>query len=75
MKKKNPPATKRGRGRPRKNGGGRKGVFVYLPVDLLADLNAYVHELRVAADSDAPSRGDVLSAALRAFRPFRRRKT
>lgn len=65
---------KRGRGRPRKNGHGRKGVFVYLPVDLLAELDAYVAALRRAADSDAPSRGDVISAALRASRPFKRRK-
>ncbi|GEM_PF-2244775 len=74
--KKSKPGKKRGRGRPRKgNGHGRKGVFVYLPVDLLMELNAYVCALRVAAGSDAPSRGDVLSGALRAFRPFRRRKT
>jgi hypothetical protein len=74
MTPKKPATPKKPRGRPRKNGHGRKGVFVYLPVDLLAELNAYVRALRVAAGSDAPSRGDVLSAALRSFRPFRRRK-
>jgi hypothetical protein len=37
---------KRGRGRPRKDAHGRKGVFVYLPVDLLAELDAHVAALR-----------------------------
>jgi hypothetical protein len=65
---KKPPAPKMGR--PRKNGHGRKGVFVYLPVDLLAELDAYVRTLR--AKAPGASRGDVVAAALRSFRPFRK---
>jgi hypothetical protein len=63
---------KRGRGRPRKDEHGRKGVFAYLPLDLLAELDAYVAALRKT--TPGASRGDVISAALRTFRPFRRRK-
>jgi hypothetical protein len=64
---KTPP--KRGRGRPMKNGHGRKEVSVGLPPDLLTELNAYVQALR--EETPGASRGDVLSEALRAFRPFR----
>lgn len=57
------------RGRPRKDVGGRKEVSVGLPPDLLAELDRYVVQLREKAPGS--SRGDVLSEALRAFRPFR----
>lgn len=60
---------KRGRGRPRKDGRGRKKVSVGLPPDLLADLDRYVLELREGAPG--ASRGDVISNALSAFGPFR----
>ncbi len=60
---------KRGRGRPRKDGHGRKEVSVFLPTDLLAELDRYVRDLR--EDAPGASRGDVLSEALRTHRPFR----
>ena len=61
--------TKR-RGRPRKDHlHGRKEVSVFLPTDLLADVDAYVSALRKQAPG--ASRGDVLSDAVRAFGPFR----
>ncbi len=67
--KKPAPAKKRGRGRPKKNGYGRIEVSVGLAPDLLAELDLYVRELR--EDAQGTGRGDVLSAALRTFRPFR----
>ncbi|HEY3349828.1 MAG TPA: hypothetical protein VGM13_08665 [Thermoanaerobaculia bacterium] len=59
----------RPRGRPRKNGHGRKEVSVGFPPDLLAQLDRYVLELRKTAPG--ASRGDVISNALCAFGPFR----
>lgn len=70
IRKKPATSTKRGRGRPRKNGGGRKEVSVFLPNDLLAELDRFVRELR--EEAPGASRGDVLSEALRSFAPFRR---
>lgn len=61
---------KRGRGRPRKNGGGRLFAAAWLPAELLRQLDAYVAELRKA--SPGAGRGDVVSAALRGHRPFQR---
>jgi hypothetical protein len=72
MKKtqKKPTTPKRGRGRPRKNGGGRLFAAAWLPAELLRQLDAYVAELRTAAPG--AGRGDVLGKALRTYRPFRR---
>lgn len=67
--RKRPPSKKRGRGRPPKDAHGRKEVSVFLPNDLLAELDCYVRDLRGKAPG--ASRGDVLSEALREFRPFR----
>ena len=61
---------KRGRGRPRKNGQGRMDVNVGMAPALLAELDAYVLELRKKAPGTG--RGDVLSKALQGFGPFRR---
>lgn len=71
MKKtpKKPAAPKRGRGRPRKNGHGRIDVYVGLSPAFLVELDAYVRELRKKAPG--AGRGDVLSKALRVYRPFR----
>jgi hypothetical protein len=55
-------------GRPPKENG-RKEVSVGLSPAVLKELDAYVKELRVKAPGS--SRGDVLSSALAAFRPFR----
>jgi len=55
--------------RPRKNGHGPKEVSDGLPPDLLAELDSYVVWLSEVAPG--ASRGDVLSAALRRFLPFR----
>lgn len=65
------PATpkKRGRGRPKKNGHGRKDVYVGLSPAFLVELDAFVRDLR--AKTPGAGRGDVLSKALRAYRPFR----
>jgi hypothetical protein len=60
---------KRGRGRPRKNGHGRKDVYVGLSPAFLVELDAFVRELR--AKTPGAGRGDVLSKALGAYRPFR----
>jgi len=67
---KKPAPSKRGRGRPRKNGGGRLFAASWLPAELLRQLDAYVAELQKAAPG--ASRGDVLGKALRTHRPFRR---
>jgi hypothetical protein len=66
---------KRGRGRPRKDPGGRLFAASWLPADLLRGLDAYVAELQKAAPG--ASRGDVVAEALRTHRPFRQwlRKT
>lgn len=66
---KKPAAPKRGRGRPRKNGVGRLDVNVGLSPALLAELDAYVLDLRKTAPG--VGRGDVVSKALRSYRPFR----
>jgi len=60
---------KQGRERSRKNGHGPQEVSVGLPPALLAELDSYVAWLRQVAPG--ASRGDVLSAALRRFLPFR----
>jgi hypothetical protein len=74
MKKATPkkPAApkKRPRGRPRKNGHGRVQTQTWLPAELARQLDAYVAELQKAAPG--ASRGDVVAAALRTHRPFRR---
>ena len=67
--KKTPTLTKRGRGRPRKNGTGREETMIGLPPELRRDLDRYVLHLRVKAPG--VGRGDVVSKALRAYRPFR----
>jgi hypothetical protein len=68
---KNPAAPKkRGRGRPRKDGHGRVPAASWLPTELLRQLDAYVAELQ--KDAPGASRGDVLAAALKTHRPFRR---
>ncbi len=56
------------RGRPRKNGHGRKQVTIGLRPDLVEELNAYVKDLR--HEAPGAGRGDVLSAALALYRPF-----
>lgn len=72
MKKtqKRPAAPKRGRGRPRKNGGGRIFTAAHLPPELVEQLDHHVRELREKTPS--ASRGDVIAAALRRYAPFRR---
>lgn len=62
-------AKKRGRGRPRKDPGGRLFAAAWLPADLLRQLDAYVAELQKAGPG--ASRGDVIAEALRTHRPFR----
>ena len=71
MKKPKKPASpnKRGRGRPRKDPGGRLFAAAWLPADLLGQLDAYVEELQKA--SRGAGRGDVIAEALRTHRPFR----
>lgn len=59
-----------GRGRPRKNGGGRLHAAAWLPAELVRQLDSYVKALQKAAPG--ASRGDVLGKALRTYRPFRR---
>lgn len=61
---------KRGRGRPKKNGHGRIDVNVGMSPALLAELDAYVRDLRKKAPG--VGRGDVISKALHGFGPFRR---
>lgn len=61
---------KRGRGRPRKNGGGRVFTAAHLPPELVEHLDAFVKHLRTK--TRGASRGDVLAAALRRYPPFRR---
>jgi hypothetical protein len=60
---------KKPRGRPRKNGHGRIDVYVGLSPAFLVELDAFVRALRVKVPG--AGRGDVLSKALRAYRPFR----
>lgn len=60
---------KRGRGRPRKDPGGRVFAASWLPAELLRQLDAYVAELQEGAPG--ASRGDVIAEALRTHRPFR----
>ena len=73
MKKTHPLPPKRparGRGRPPKNGIGRKETNVGLPPALLAELDRYVAVLREKAPGIG--RGVVIAKALRAYRPFSR---
>jgi hypothetical protein len=67
--KKPPTPKKRGRGRPRKDPGGRLFAAAWLPAELLRQLDAYVEELKTA--KKGTGRGDVIAEALRTHRPFR----
>jgi hypothetical protein len=62
---KRPATPKRGRGRPRKNGGGRVPAASWLPAELLRQLDRHVKGLQKA--SPGASRGDVIAAALRRY--------